>query len=187
MIFPAQLCFSTAATLAKCLYSQLSLSVPFAMEWVHHGLEGLASVISQGNKCYFSLIEQWCLLDLGIRFRFHSIFIFHKSKYVLKYLKEMSSYKIRKQLIGKKSEIWLKLLLGCVLEHAFPFTEGRRIACVWLSKIVFIPGEVFDRQAVCTVPVGGMMSYIRSLLTSHRGHLKLDYFFFGCTALHMGS
>ena len=69
------------------------------------------------------MIEQWCFLELVliIRFRFHSIFIFHKNKYVLKYLKEMSSYKIRKQLIGKKSEIWLELLVCVyVFEHTFP-------------------------------------------------------------------
>lgn len=39
---------------------------------------------------------------LAVRFRFKRIFILHKSKYWLKYLKEISSYKIRmKQLIEK--------------------------------------------------------------------------------------
>lgn len=79
--------------------------MPFATEGAHHALEGFASVISSYLKAINVIqFEQWWLLDLVlvIRFRFYSIFIFHKNKYLLEYLKENSSYKIRrKQLIEK--------------------------------------------------------------------------------------
>lgn len=55
-------------------------------------LEGFASAISQGKKCYFSLSKKWLLdIILVIRTRFNGIFIFPKINiFLAKHLKEIN-------------------------------------------------------------------------------------------------
>lgn len=59
----------------------------------------------------FSINSNRFRFSINNRFRSNSIFIFHKNKYSLKYLEEISSYKIRRKQLMERSEIQLKLLL----------------------------------------------------------------------------